>query len=246
MLKGTLRRIGGKTRKASTKKPSKKLATVATVKKLINRTREVKLIGQVLTTQQQAFINSPGMFLPLIPALAQGDTDNQRTGNKIRPRGLRVAVTVTYGDSPVTPIASNVIYFRILALSDKKMRHIPLAIAQTDPSHLLDSGTGEHAYLARIQDYQAPVNPEAYTLHKDIRGQFTFGTSEINPRKSYTYVFNIKCPKVLDYLDNQTFPSNFAPMIVMGYSFADGTIPGTDQFTPVKMDLATTLYYDDA
>lgn len=226
-------------------KKSTKLATVGQVKRMISKRMENKLAGQVLTVPTTPFINTPGVFLPLLPSIAQGDTDNQREGNKVFPRRLRVAITVAYLRSPSTPIQSNSILYRILAVSDKKFNHIPIALNQTDASHLLDSGTGEHAYLARIEDYLAPVNSECYKVHKDIRGKISFGTDEVNMYNTYTHVFTINCPKVLSYNDNQTFPTNFAPMLAVGYSFADGTIP-TDQFNPMNVTLQTTLYYEDA
>ena len=70
------------------------LATIPQVKKLIAGKAENKLCGIVHQAQYNAFIDSAADAYPLLPVVPAGTGDNQRIGNRITPKGLRVSVSV--------------------------------------------------------------------------------------------------------------------------------------------------------
>lgn len=231
-----------KRRRVRKAKASKKLATVGLVKKMIARNAETKFIGLNHSAQYNNRINTSADAFPLLPPLVQGTGDNQRIGNRITPKGLLVTVNIYLNDSAQTP-AQTVILPRILCLKDKICNSTP--DLNVDFTHLLDWGQGEHAFGGTLADYRAPINRDAFTVLKDIHTALCMGTAEMNNMYIRTYKFWIKCPKVLEYNDNQSYPTNFAPFICQGFALGNGAVP-TDGYLGVVMDHTSTLYYEDA
>ena len=220
------------------------LATIPQVKKLIAGKAENKLCGIVHQAQYNAFIDSAADAYPLLPVVPAGTGDNQRIGNRITPKGLRVSVSVYFNSKGAQPVGT-VLFPRILALSDRKFSNITQATSQTDFTHLLDEGLGEHNFQGTLASYRCPINSEAYRVHKDIRTQLSLNDVESTGMICKTFTFWIKCPKTLMYNDQQAYPNNFAPFICMGYATGDGTVP-TEQYTGLTLDITSTLYYEDS
>lgn len=244
------RKVSRKVARAMTRKltrktvrrSNRKLATVGLVKKLIHRNVESKYIGKVYNASFNNRIDSAADIIPLLPSLTKGTGDNNRIGNKITPRGIRVAVTVTAND--VTPGAGFELLPRIMFLSSRSEKDTTL-LPTFDTTILLDDGTGERAFGGDISDYHSPLNTEMVTIHKDIKTQICLGTVEQNLARTRTYVFWIKCPKVLHYNDNTTFPENFAPFMCAGFACGDFSVP-SDGYLGIKIGFTSTLYYEDA
>lgn len=75
------KRYGG-AKKAATK-GNRKLATVSTVKRMINKSSETKFVYSAFTTITSNLLSNSSLFTLLNP-LTQGDTDSNRTGDKVR------------------------------------------------------------------------------------------------------------------------------------------------------------------
>lgn len=231
-----------KRRRVRKAKANKKLATVGLVKKLIARNAETKLVGITHSAQHNNRINTPGDAYPLLPPLSQGTGDNDRIGNRITPKGLLVTVNVYLNDAANTP-PQTILLPRILCLRDK-INNDSAGLA-VDFSHLLDHGQGEHAFNGNLYDYRSPINRDAFIVLKDIKTILCMGSAEMNNMYIRTFKFWIKCPKTLEYNDGQTYPTNFAPFICMGFAEGNGAVP-TDGYLGVVMDHTSTLYYEDA
>lgn len=228
---------------------SRRLATVAMVKSILHRNAETKLVGRFNSTDYNQYINTAADARPLLPSLPQGVTDNTRVGNKIVPRGLLVSMTLSLNqdslENPVPP--SFTILPRVLVLTQKDTGDMAFIESGGgfDISHLMDYGTGEHAFSGGLDDYMAPVNKDAFSVHKDIKTKLTYGNVEANPSICRTYKFWIKCPKTLEYNDNQNYPRNFAPFFCAAYAKPDNTVD-IAAITALKITYTSTLYFEDA
>lgn len=223
--------------------PSRQLATVQQVKKMLHQNVETKLVGLQYNASFNNRINTPGDIIQILPNTTNGTGNNDRIGNKITPRGLKVVVSMTVND--VTPGPGFELLPRLFILSSRQQKDWQYVPATVDLTKLLDDGTGERPFLGDIHDYQAPVNRESFIVHKDVKTKICLGTDEQNLGRVKTYTFWIKCPKVLNYDDLAATPNNFAPFLSMGFACGDFSQP-SDAYTAVKLAMTSTLYFEDA
>jgi len=118
-----------------------------------------------------------------------------------------------------------------------------LTAAGFDATHLLDHGTGEHQFDGYLIDYSSPINKDGFIVHKDIRTKLSTGTQEYNGMITRTFKIWVKCPKVLNYLDNETYPTNFAPFLAVGFANPDNILK---LGAVLGVAYTSTLYYEDA
>jgi len=229
--------------KTPKQKANSRVATVGMVKKILHRNAETKYVGYTYNASFNNTIAAPGDVIQLLPDLPQGQTNNSRIGNKVTPRGLKVVVTMTALD--VNPSAGFTLLPRLFILSSKASKYFPLVQSTADMTKLLDDGKVERPFAGDITDYQAPVNKEYFIVHKDIKTKICLGTDEQNLGRIKTYTFWIKCPKVLNFDDDLVNPNNFAPWLSLGFACSDFSVPST-AYTPIKLALTSTLYYEDA
>lgn len=228
------------------RKADRKYATMGMVKRILHQNAETKFVGDVWANSIKVNCQMDGNigadFLKLVPALPLGTTDNTRLGNKVTPRGLKVQITVAVNTSEGGAKASDVLLPRILCMSLKSQKYTPSVVP--DWTRVLDYGAGEHAFSGSLYDVYTPINKDVFTVHKDIRTKVSAGTLEQDTARVRTYTFWIRCPKVLNYADGQTFPQNFAPFISVGYANSDGTT-NVDTLG-LQVTCQSTLYYEDA
>lgn len=210
---------------------------------MIHKNAENKFVGVSQSLQFNNRISVAGDFLGLLPPLSQGTTDNTRIGNRVTPRGLLVTMNVYLSPDQTTP-PQTVLLPRIFILKNKTIAYQP-NLSGLDPTRLLDYGNGEHAFSGTLENYRSPVNTDYYTVVKDIKTQLSMGSVEANGMYIKTYKFWVPCPKVLDYNDGQTYPTNFAPFMCAAFAVGDGSVP-TDAYLGITVDWTSTLYYEDA
>jgi len=225
------------------KSPSSKLATVGTVKKMISGSQETKFIGDGGTALYNQYISTPGDLVPLLPGLPNGDTENERIGAKVSPKGILVTMTLSLSKDNAHP--GDVILPRILVLRSKNDNDMASLISNGGAqSYLLDSGTGQHAFSGLQADYRCAVNTNQFTVLKDIKTKLAMNYQEADSLLTRTYKFWIKCPKTLLYNDSQNYPRNFAPFFYASYAQADNTVDGSTT-TKLRVDWSSTLYFKD-
>lgn len=222
--------------------PSRQLATLQQVKRMISGSAENKLAGLALTANFNQTISAPSDIYGLLPALPQGTNDNQRIGNRITPKGLRVAITLSINSEVIDQGVS--ILPRLFVMSCKSIKFQP-NISGIDETRLLDYGTGEHTFTGNQWDYMSPVNKDYVVVHKDIKTKLCENTLETNGIFSRTFIFTVKCPKTLDYNDGQSYPNNFAPFMCLAYARGDGAV---EPLTTLGLhaEWTSTLYYEDS
>jgi len=237
-----VRKVGRRRVGAKRKAANRKLATVGQVKALLHKNVETKYMGLTYNAGFNNRISGTSDLIKIIPDISSGTGNNDRLGNKITPKGLKVVVSMTVNQ--VNGSTSIPMLPRLMVLSAKNVKAWT-DIASVDVTKFLDDGVAERAFGGDITDYQCPLNKEYVIAHKDIKTELSLGTAEQNGQRTRTYTFWIKCPKVLNYNDFDVTPTNFAPFLCMGFAVGDFSVP-SEAFLGVRLALTSMLYYEDA
>lgn len=179
------RRYGGK-KKARTK-GIRKLATVNTVKRMINRTTETKFTYSAFGQVASNLLNTSPYFALLNP-LTQGDTDSNRTGDKVRFQYL----TMQLFHNLVTNI--NDVTYRVAIIRAKN----PRGSAPTASSLVVNGGTAQdpceiwdevnYDFFSR---YEILYDSGVRVIHRNITTNYTVATDYISCRCDFVTDYSL-------------------------------------------------------
>lgn len=222
-------------------KSEKNIAKIA--QKVVDKNSEPK---QAFTSVNNVLFNSGvdsvGDLQQILPSIAQGSGEGQRTGNRITAKKLNIRgyIKMNFQDVPDSTKLSNV-GVRLMVLS---MKVTPsFQDAQTLSSKigtLLLKGNTTSAFSGTIPDLFAPINTGVFTVHYNkvfyLKQDFinTIGASApsttISQDISKTIKFfniNVKCKNRKLLYDNNVgsdiLPVNFGPFLCLGYTYLDGS-----------------------
>lgn len=268
-LDGSTRMLRPVTRKTRAKTKATVALIRAVAKKVVGDQLENKYETRLSQTSgypriYDCQITSNDIY-PLMPAISQGVASNERTGDKIRPKKMRVDFTLTTNNADTSSLNAQV---RLLVLTDKTIKNsleLP-PIVGTQPgspvgTELLQYGGVVAGYTALPSDDMARVNTERYSVIKDIHKELIkgAGTGPL-PANSFigtqtfvtglsTHKFSviIPTPAVLKYSQaTDTFPTNFAPFFVLGYVQPDGNAGPSNLLQRVVLGYVVHFDYEDA
>lgn len=240
-------------------------AVTTMVKRAIHKEIENKRVGlQVVNDTFNSTIAGDAYSLlpPIAPessASSGASTGNLRSGDKVRPRSLIIRGTVQwdgeYSAHNYCPPAT----CRLMILTQKNIKVGSTSPMTTpDLAHLLKDNVGTdvaRAYGGNPWDNFAPINTELFKVYMDKKiKMLPFYTPNVGgigfsagTQRTYSFVKKIKCPATLSYDDgNGNFANNFAPFLVFGGTFDDGTAPATLTYTPWRVRVESILDYEDA
>jgi len=212
-----------------------------------------------------AGIGSNSEISPLLPPISQGTNSNQRVGDKVRPKRMRVDVVVTTNG---TYNSSQLNLVRLFFLQDKS---IGFSLALKDilatqtgtpiTTQLLDNGGSTSGFSGLPNQIMRRINRQRYTVFKDKILELISGTGQTpNNTNGYngtqTFVSGQQCtrfsviiptPKVLKYSEGlDQYPSNFAPFLAVGYVQPDGNASPDFNLQRITVDWITHFDYEDA
>lgn len=244
----------------------KKSNFVKAVKAVIHSQAEDKQVfiqsGNNLTYFNSG-INAVGDMLQIVPAVTQGTGDSNRSGDQIRSKNLNVKgfvrlVTNEVADSTALPQ----VMVRLMVVSMKQCSSYNATAFGPALAQLLRKGNTTSAFSGVLSDLYAPINTDAWTVHHDQK--FYLNQSYMNAQGSSppsTYLMhdikntikffniNVKCKnKLLKYdsgVNSGQTPVNFAPYLLLGYAYLDGTTSGDVLNTNVGMNYITTMNFED-
>jgi len=239
---------------------------VKAVKKVIDRDTETKQAwfssGNTLT-QFNSGINSSGDMLQVIPNIAEGTGSAQRIGSKLKAKSMTIKGHMRYNTNDLADVNyPTCIYVRMMVVSAKYRQNYSDLTGSTAPlSQLLKKGGATSAWTGTFSDMNAPINTELWTVHaqrKFYLNQSAFPTvgaaapsaTVANDVKNLIKFFNIpiRCKnKILRYdpgLGANIQPTNYSPIILLGYCYLDGTSPDTIS-TPLGMEYIVDFRYED-
>ena len=246
------------------RKPS--LALIKTIQKIIHRDVETKSVCAVQSsTNFNSGINSIGDVLPLIAGMANGTTDSNRIGDQVRGQNLRVRghfITRFTGGGGTTYYQNCRIGVRVMIVQPKSF--LSLGSIQGNAavwmSSLLKRGAVTTGFTGIISDLYSDINTDCVTKYYDkvyyIQNPYSNAvlgspSSSLLMPTGTTKFFNktIKLKnKLLKYdsgIDSGLTPTNYNPVMVLGYAYLDGTSPDVVT-TQIAMSFDAYLDYEDA
>lgn len=208
-------------------------------------------------------INASGDMLQVIPNIGQGVDTHQRMGDDIRAKKCRISGNIRLlpnNSLDVTTLTA--MYVRMFVVSFKNRSNYTDATGQTTAlASLLKKGGTTTAWTGVLSDLNAPVNTDEFTVHAERK----FYLSQSNIQSSgasapsarlvtdlrNTMAFfniNLKCKnKKLMYdgtVGSDLQPTNWAPFILLGYCWLDGSSPDTLS-TNLQMEYGVDFRFED-
>lgn len=238
------------------------------VQKAIQKTQEKKSVS--LDTGLISFnsvINSSGDCINLIPPVPQGLGDGDRIGDQIKGASIELNghIQANLGLTRFIGSGECRLAVRVFVLEAAIASNVAVLAwlngnGVTDVfNNLLKKGDQVGPFAGDVQSLYLPVNQEVYKVFYDKvhfitvpwqRNGATIGVTQVNDSvdvaKSFKMLkIKIPCKKVLQYQNGTSnVPANFAPFIMMGYSFVDGTSPDLLD-TKIAAQFVSTLNYTD-
>jgi len=187
-----------------------------------------------LPTGFTSAITSTRELYAVIPQISEGAGVHQRVGDTIQPTSLTLNLRFSY---PFTDSQqSGDITAHMFVLSAKSVKSLNNLTA-VPITLLLDNGQGSAgSFDGTNQHAMWKVNTNAFTVHKYKRvrlqktegltnnGGLGNGQTSMNPSQHHLVRFRVPLPKKLKYLLNsETYPTNAAPFLCIGYTQNDAS-----------------------
>jgi len=207
-------------------------------------------------TQTGLSLNS---FNP-VPNITRGTNEGERIGNSIKPHNLNIKghlILKPTGTGPYTARQSR-IAVRMMVVCPKQFNNSSTGTLGTAwYAQLLQKGNTTAYFTGKLSDLHAPINRSAITVYADKK--FYLTTTQIAQvtasgyyhidHQNATKFFNINIPvkKSLLYDDNVSSglqPVNFAPIILMGWTYLGGE-SASDGLQDIGISFDATLKYED-
>lgn len=244
------------------KKAPAKLSTpmIKAVQKLIHKDVETKMAYHALTTTSyNSAIDANTDTSKCIPAIAQGTGDNSRIGDQIRAQSCVIKGAIVYNPSTgqYGTYANSRLGVRLMVVQPKQYANIDNVQnnASTWLTYLLKKGGSPVGFNGNLSDLWAPINSDAITkyydkvFYLDAPYQATAVGSTTMGRSTKIFKIPLKLRNKLIKYDNSVssgqYPTNYAPVVVLGYVHMDGSSPDT-LTTAVQMTYDSIFTYEDA
>ena len=204
-----------------------------------------------------------GDMLQILPNISKGDDDNSRDGDQIVSRSININGYLKFlPNDTVDNSAFPSVIARVMIVSLKNQTNYSQAINQTSAlSGLLKKGGTTTGFTGILSDINAPVNTDLWTVHHDKKfylnqsyvaspgstpGQNILATNIENTIKFFNFTVKCKNKKLLydANVGGGILPVNFSPMMLIGYSYLDGSTPDT-LTSNLGVQYISTLNYID-
>lgn len=188
--------------------------------------------------------------VPLVGSIPEGTGSNERLGDRIKPKSLRVRGVIGLNPDYNPNNKPMLVFVSLLSCKDKKTN--ALVQAGAGMADLLKpniGGTEQVPWDGTTLRSTFPLNTEKFRVYyaKQFRiapGSLAGGTREFDYIK-WKYDFS-QLPANLTWDEqNGDDANNFAPFLVIGWCYTDGT-PGTDLQSRIVSHCTAVLSYEDA
>lgn len=196
-------------------------------------------------TQFNSGINSTADMLQILPNCTEAVGESSRIGDEIRLKSFNVKgylrVIPALGGQSGSQILQ--VGVRMMILSLKKSTSWDLVQSSSAPlSNLLRVGASTKGFTGLISDLQAQVNTDLFTVHSNKVYYCTQTFSNVgttsagywetdiqNQIRFFNINLKVKDKKLMydDDTNSGLLPTNYAPFLVMGYSYLNGATPDT-------------------
>ena len=193
-------------------------------------------------------------ILRVFPNIVVGSDDNQRIGSKIKATMLRIKGHMILTAS-LAPGFCKVAVRLMLVQPRATLNYNTLVgttVGATWLSGLLEKGATSVGYSGSISDLYANIDKDTTQIYYDkihyiSQPQLLTVTGVLDTRQTVSFFnINLKINKNILYNDtiDSTQPQNCNPVLLMGYTYLDGTAPGVN--TNVSIALDSYLDYQDS
>lgn len=244
------------------------------VKQLIQGNDETKLViqdvqnlaGGTALTNFVAFssgITSVGEMYAAIPQINQGVDSFERVGDVIMPKSIYVDFNVAVKNAPSDAFSTDKIV-HIFMLTSKAVKDLANYTA-VPIGQLLDYGNGTSGgFDGSSGAAMYPVQKKSFTVLKHWKKRMSAGYGHaigttgtqagttdsvitVTPSSYATMRIKVPSPKKLKYsVAASTYPNNFAPFFVVGWTRADVAGSAGPTFINTYVQAKTTMYYKDS
>lgn len=206
-------------------------------------------------------IDSTADLQQVLPNVADGPGENQRVGDKITIVNHQVRGYIRF--TPVLKSPTNdklQVGVRLMCLSLKKTSSWDLATAAPGPLNaLLRAGGTNKSFSGLISDLQCPINTDMFDVHYDRKMYLTQTYNNFDTASGFYhcdtsnqikfYRFNIKKArgknlKYDDSTNSSLLPVNYAPFLVLGYTYLNSGAADTVSAN-CGLHFQSTLTYKD-
>lgn len=200
----------------------------------------------------------------IVPNIANGVEDNQRVGQQIRAKGLNIRGYIKLNINDVNDSTKlPAVVARMMVVSMKTAPNFNEAQAQAPKiGSLLKKGGTTVPFTGLLSDIHAPINTDVFTVHSDRKfylNQSYVNATGVSPPSTVLaqdvkntvkfFNINVRCKnRLLKYdedVSSDLLPTNFAPFILLGYSYLDGSAADTIS-TNLGLQYISTFNYEDA
>lgn len=216
--------------------------------------KEVENKTRGFVVEQNVLHNAPisdADVVPLCGSIPEGDASNERHGDRVKPKSLFVSGVIGLNPDYNPNNKPMIVQVMILAAKDKKTNS--LITASAGMADLLKpniGGTEQVNWDGTTFRSNFLVNTEKFRVYysKQFRiapGSLAGGTREFDFAK-WAYAFDSKhMPASLTFDEgNGDDANNFAPFLVTGWCYTDGTAP--DLQPRLVSNTFSQLSYEDA
>lgn len=210
-------------------------------------------------------VTSASDIQTVLPLVQNGYNGYQRVGDELRAKRLNIKGYLSLGNDTSTSFGKKRVGVRMMIVSPKRFPNTDDAYANFSnwAGTLLKKGTIVSAFNGDIADLMAPINRDEITVYYDrvhylsqdniyqyVNTTNVGGQQNQNIRNTIKF-FNIKIPlrnKLLRYdtvASSGTLPTNFGPMLLLGYCHLDGSAADVVD-TQVGLQYDTYFSFEDA
>jgi len=213
-------------------------------------------------TDFNSAISNPGDCMRIIPYINQGTGDNARLGDQIRCQKIHIrGILQMVPQTNVNTYDNRKIAVRMMIVTPKSFPNWGQAGFNTATwmPYLLKKGGTTGGFNGSVHDLYAPVNSDAFTTHFNkviflqqsaIFQSTASGVTSVD-QSNLTYFFkhNLKVKnKLLKYdsnVDTGLTPTNYGPVLVLGYALTDPSASPDTLTTRVRWHHCVTMDFED-
>ena len=257
------KRVARKGAKKGKSKPKTKVSAPLrkAIKAIALSQQETKYVGETIVANNPvaAFATTPVGLTRILPVVAQGNADDQRIGDKIKPIRATTRWVVHFQNGVSTNFED--LQYNLIVLMVKGAKNAAAVASQPGGTLLRNGGGGntdpngftQAQFIEQVNHF--PVNTDQYVVLKRFRHRFAKGsydvtgvpganaTSQIavqSPCVTFEYKWN---PPDLDYNTGvDVLPTNHYPVFIHWVSVNDAGVYSGNLFYGCRTD----MYYKDA
>lgn len=222
------------------------------VRGLISKNMENKTRGFIL---EQNVVHNAAItdadVIPIVGSIPEGNSSLERDGDRIKPKSLVVRGVIS--TNPEFNPDNKPMFVHVYILSAKDRKTNALVAAGVGTADLLKpniGGTEQVAFDGSTQRGLYPINTEKFRVYYQTRlllapGSAGAGTREFEALR-WRYVFtqsNLPASLTFDEANGDD-ANNFAPFLVIGWTYADGTLPNALQTRVISNSFAQLTFED--